>query len=469
MSSAPSAPGALAAASADLSAPAAGTQAGHDAADAVPRRHLGVQHAVAVCVGMVIGAGIFRTSPNVAHSVMSAAPLFGAWALGGVLSVLGALCFAEMAAAFPHAGGDYSFLARAYGKKLALLFAWSRFSVIHTGSMALLAFVFGDYLSQIVNFGPWTSPIFGVSAVAGLIALNLRGIRVGLGTQVGLMSLVLFGLSCVVLGGLWQAAHGVAPLTSPSVSASPTDRTSFGTAMVFVLLAYGGWSDAATLSAEMRDARRGIVIALIGGMSTVAALYLGANWGYVRVLGLDGLAASNAPAADVMRTAFGRPGEILIVATVATAAISVMNALLIVGARTTFAAARDLTALQGLGTWDVRRGTPAQAMVAMGCVAILLIGFGSITRGGFATMVDYLSPVYWFFLSLSALAVIVLRYRHPDTPRPFRVPGYPVTPIVFFLSCLYTLYASLAYVRVGALVGVAVLALGGVLLLFQRR
>jgi amino acid transporter len=444
-------------------------QAVNDAGEAAPRRHLGVRHAMAVCVGMVIGAGIFRTSPNVAHSVMSVVPLFGAWALGGVLSVLGALCFAEMASAFPHAGGDYAFLARAYGRKPALLFAWSRFAVIHTGSMALLAFVFGDYLSQVVNFGPWTSPVFGVVAVVMLIAVNLRGIHIGVGTQVGLMSLVIFGLCCVVLGGVWQVAHGVAPLTSATVSAAAGDRTSFGTAMVFVLLAYGGWSDAATLSAEMRDARRGIVFALIGGMSIVGVLYLGANWGYVRVLGLDGLADSNAPAADVMRAAFGRPGEILIVATVATAAISVMNALLIVGARTTFAAARDLTALRGLGKWDVRRGTPAHAMVAMGCVAIALIGFGSINHRGFANMVDYLAPVYWFFLSLSALAVIMLRYRFPDTPRPFRVPGYPLTPIVFFLSCLYTLYASLAYVQIGALVGVGVLALGGVLLLFQRR
>ncbi len=435
---------------------------------AAPSRHLGVRHAMAVCVGMVIGAGIFRTAPNVAQSVMSAAPLFGAWALGGLLSVLGALCFAEMAAAFPDAGGDYHFLARAYGRKLALLFAWSRFSVIHTGSMALLAFVFGDYLAQVINFGPWSSPVFGVVAVVTLITVNLRGIRLGLGTQLGLMALVLFGLSCVVLGGLWQALHGAAPLTPVLTSASTADRTSFGTAMVFVLLAYGGWSDAATLSAEMRDARRGIVLALIGGMAVVTALYLGANWGYVRVLGLDGLASSHAPAADVMRAAFGRPGEILIVATVATAAVSVMNALLIVGARTTFAAARDLRALQGLGQWDARRGTPAHAMIAMGVVAILLIGFGSVTRGGFATMVDYLAPVYWFFLSLSALAVIVLRVRHPHTPRPFRVPGYPLTPVLFFLSCLYTLYASLAYVQIGALVGVAVLALGGLLLLFQR-
>jgi len=438
-------------------------------AAATPQRLLDVRHAIAVCVGMVIGAGIFRTSPNVAQNVGSTVPLFAAWALGGLLSVLGALCFAEMAAAFPHAGGDYSFLARAYGKRLALLFAWSRFSVIHTGSMALLAFVFGDYLAQLVSFGPWTSPVFGVVIVACLIGVNLRGIHLGVGTQLGLMLLVLFGLSCVVLAGAWQAIHGIAPQTSMSVASATAGHPSFGTAMVFVLLAYGGWSDAATLSAEMRDARRGIVLALVGGMTTVGALYLGTNWGYVRVLGLDGLAASSAPAADVMRAAFGRPGEILIVATVAVAAMSVMNALLIVGARTTFAAASDLSALRGLGQWDARRGTPARAMVAMGAVAIALIGLGSITRGGFATMVDYLAPVYWFFLSLSSLAVMVLRRRYPLTPRPFRVPGYPLTPLLFFLSCLYMLYASLIYVQVGALVGVGVLALGGVLLLLQQR
>jgi len=146
-----------------------------------------------------------------------------------------------------------------------------------------------------------------------------------------------------------------------------------------------------------------------------------------------------------------------------------MNALLIVGARTTFAAACDLAALPYLGKWDAARGTPAYAMLAMGAVAVLLIGFGTITRGGFSTMVDYLAPVYWFFLSLSALAVIVLRLRYPNVPRPFRVPGYPLTPIVFLLSCLYMLYASLEYVQIGALAGVGVLAMGGVLLLFDRR
>ena len=434
---------------------------------ATPRRVLGVRHAVSMCVGMVIGAGIFRSSPNVAANLADAPTLFALWVVGGVLSLLGALCFAEMSAAFPHAGGDYAFLSRAYGKRLALLFAWSRFSVIHTGSMALLAFVFGDYLSHLVDLGHWSSPAFGLLVIIMLVALNLRGIRVGLGTQVGLMGVVLFGLACVGLGGAWQEISGIAPLT-PFAQAATPGPVHWGTAMVFVLLAYGGWSDAATLSSEMRDERRGIVYALLGGMSIIAALYLGANWGYVRVLGFGGLAHSDAPAADLMRAVFGRPGEFLIVFTVSITSISVMNAILIAGARTTWAAARDLQGLETLGEWDGEKGTPKGALIAMGVVAMLLVGFGSLWDR-FSTIVDFLTPVYWIFLSLSSLAVIVLRVREPDVPRPFRVPGYPVTPLVFFASCLYMVYAALEYVRVGALVGVGVLALGALLLLPRRR
>jgi len=138
---------------------------------------------------------------------------------------------------------------------------------------------------------------------------------------VGFMALVLFGLGCVIVAAIWLAWQGAAPLSATGVSAATNDRTAFGTAMIFVLLAYGGWSDAATLSSEMRDARRGIVLALLAGMTIVAALYLAVNWGYLRVLGLDGLAQSQAPAADVMRLAFGRPGEVLIVSTVTVAAV----------------------------------------------------------------------------------------------------------------------------------------------------
>jgi len=432
----------------------------------LPERRLDVKHAVALCVGMVVGAGIFKTSPMVAGALSSDVALYLAWAFGGLLSFVGALCFAEMAAAFPDAGGDYHFLRRAYGRRLGFLFAWSRFAVIHTGSMALLAFVFGDYLAKVVDLSPWLGPHASAWLAAGLIVLltvlNLLGVQIGLGTQLGLMVVVLGGLLLLGAGAASMALAGVPPMTSLQVS-DPA-RHDWGMAMVFVFLAYGGWSDAATLSAEMRDDRRGIVRALWWGLALVMAFYLLANWAYLRVLGLDGLARSEAPTAELMRLCFGRPGELLMVGIVTLTALSVMNAILIAGPRTTYAAARDLAAELHLARWNAKRGTPTAAVLATSGVALALVVFGTLTRDGFSTMVDYLSPVYWFFLMLSGLALIVLRRREPAVPRPYQVPFYPWLPLAFAACSAYVLWSSLVYVKTGALVGVAVLVLGGLLL-----
>jgi amino acid transporter len=466
----------------------------HAPARAAPRRHLGVWHAVSVCVGMVVGAGIFKTSPIVAANLGSDHALYAAWALGGLLSFAGALCFAEMAAAFPDPGGDYHFLRRAFGRRAGYLFAWSRFAVIHTGSMALLAFVFGDYMAQVLPAllaGPYASPACAAGVVAALVGLNLAGVRLGLLTQMGLMALVVGGLLLVGAAGAAQVLNGIAPLTPPALP-DPA-RVHWGTALVFVFLAYGGWNDAATLSAEMRDARRGILRALLLGLALVTALYLLANWAYLQGLGLDGLARSRAPAADLARLAFGRGGELVMVAIVSMASIAVMNACLIAGARTTYAAVRDLeidlesdhgqggpageppmrgaqapTLARGpapapshaLSRWHAERGTPPYAVAAIGAVALALVGLGTLTRGGFATMVDYLSPVYWAFFCASAAALVVLRLREGDAPRPFRVPWYPLLPLAFCACSAYLLWSSLVFVQVGALVGVGVLALG---------
>jgi amino acid transporter len=417
---------------------------------------------------MVIGAGVFITTPLAAANLPSGGWVLAAWVFGGAMSLAGALCFAEMATAFPDAGGDYNFLRQAYGAGAGFLFAWSRFAVIHTGSMALLAFTFGDYLVTVVPLGEQGATVFAAATIVALAVVNLAGLKFGIGTQIWLLWLVLAGMLAVIAAGVWLAATGVAP-DSPAVLTTPSQpQFALGAALVYVFLAYGGWSDTATLSAEMRDARHGMKRALIFGMGLVTVLYVLVNWAYLRGLSHDGLAGSEAPAADLMLYAFGAPGQTLIVAIVALTSITSMNAILIAGARTTYAAARDTAGLDPLGRWHVARGTPGAAIVATAGVALGLVAFGAYTRGGFSTMVDYLSPVYWLFLTLSGVALFVLRRRYPDAPRPFRVPWYPIVPLVFIGSSLYVLYSSLAYVRIGAVVGVGVLAVGVALLATLR-
>ncbi|MCE3005157.1 MAG: APC family permease [Xanthomonadaceae bacterium] len=438
--------------------------------ESTPRRRLHVGHAMAVCVGMVIGSGIFMATPSVAANVDGVGMLALAWLIGGAVSIVGALCFAELASTYPDAGGDYQFLRRAFGEHLGYLFAWSRFAVIHTGSTAALAFTFGDYLAQVAGFGVHGSALAGGCALLVLVALNLAGVAFSVGTQLGLMAVVIGGMLAIGAAGLFHAATGMpAGLPGGTPAAAADAAPMFGLAMIFVLFAYGGWSDAATLSSEMRDARRGIVRALVGGMALVTVLYLVVNAGFVQVLGMDGLAASKAPAADVMQVTFGPLAEVAIVAVVAITAITTMNALIIAGARTTYAACRDLPALRRAGVWDAERGVPRVAVVAQCAVALALIAFGAIERGGFKTMIDYVTPVYWFFLVLSGIAVIVLRRREPDRPRPFQVPLYPWLPLLFCASSGYLLYSSVAYVRTGAMAGVAALAIGAVLIAILVR
>lgn len=448
---------------------------------AAPQPVLGVREAVAIVVGIVIGAGIFKAPSLVAQMTGSAGWMFAAWALGGVVSLVGALCYAELATAYPSAGGDYHFLWRAYGRHVAFLFGWARFAVITTGSIALLAFVFGDYMSQLWRLGAWSDSLYAGASILVLGWVNLRGMRVGAATQNWLTAAEVLGLLLVVVAGLsllvqgdpgasagaaaaagGPAAHGASP---GGVAGGAPGWSMFGLAMVFVLLTYGGWNEAAYLGGELRDVSRNMLRVLVASIALITALYLLVNAAYLYGLGLAGMSASNAVAADLLRVSFGRFGETLVSAMVAISALTSINATMIVGARTSFAVGNDWPALAGLGRWHAGRGAPVNALLAQGAFALALVALGSNARGGFETMVEYTAPVFWTFFLLSTVALIVLRRRDPDAVRPFRVPLYPVLPLLFAGVCAYMLWSSLAYVRLGAVVGAAVLAVGALLML----
>jgi amino acid transporter len=437
-----------------------------------PQPLLGLREAIAIIVGIVIGAGIFKSPSLVAQFVGSPEWLFIAWIGGGLVSLIGALCYAELATTYPHAGGDYHFLLRAYGRRIAFLFAWARFSVITTGSIALLAFVFGDYMSQIFNLGAYSEALYALSAVIALTLVNLRGVRTGAATQVWLTSAQVIGLMLVILAGLLLLTRGLGAgneIVVVQPAASAPGLAAFGLAMIFVLLTYGGWNEAAYISAELYGDKRNMVRALVLSIGLITALYLLVNWAYLYGLGLEGMATSNAVAADLMNVAFGRIGETLIAITVAIASLTSLNATMIVGARTNYAVGRDWRVLSFLGVWNSHGGTPRNALLAQSALAAALVLLAIAVRGGFATMVEFTAPVFWLFFLLATASLMVLRHRDPDRPRPFKVPLYPLLPVLFCGVCLYMLWSSLAYVRAGALVGVGMLVIGVILMFAVER
>jgi amino acid transporter len=392
---------------------------------------------------MVVGAGIFRSASEVAANLPSPVWVMLAWALGGVFALAGAFVYAELTTAFPHPGGDYRFLREAFGGTVAWVFAWSRFAVIFTASAAMLAFVATDYIAQLLPMSPATRAWLSAALIVSLTALNLRGLRTSARTQVALVATSVLALLAIGAAGTSLLLSGYTPVAA----VTPTGEREFnlGAALVFVMLAYGGFNDSATLSSEVRTARQ-MTRALVGGMSVVTALYLLANWGYLRALGPVGLANSDAPAADAMALAFGSAGETLMVLAVTVAALAILNALMIVGGRTLYAAAEDEPSLQRLATWDSRRHVPTTAVLAQGLVSLLLVGWGAWQGTGFAAMVDYMAPVYWLFLALTGMALIRLRQVRATAERPYRVPLYPVVPLTFVAGCAYVFWSSVTYV-----------------------
>ncbi len=420
----------------------------------------------AVVVGIVIGVGIFKTPALVAANLDSELSFLLIWLFGGLISFLGALCYAELATTYPHPGGEYHYLTRSFGQEIALLFAWARLSVMQTGSISLLAFVFGDYLSQLVPLPEPASGIYAALAVITLTGINAMGIEPSKWLQNWLTGAKLLGLFCVFCGGL-AVTSDLNEVVSSSSSSNP--ESSYGLAMIFVLLTYGGWSEAAYLAAEIQDLQRNMVRILVGSIGTISLVFLLVNFAYLKGLGLSELANSEVAAADLMRQVLGETGALFISLLIAVSALGAMQGTIITGARTNYALGQDWQLFSWLGSWDKRTRTPLNALLLQSAITLALILLGTLTRSGFATMVEYTAPVFWFFLLLTTLSLFVLRRLEPEVSSSFRVPFYPLTPLLFCATCVYMLQASLTYTGIGALVGLIVLLSGVPLLLIVRH
>lgn len=420
-----------------------------------PLRTLSTIDVICLILGTVVGAGIFKAPSVVAGHMGSGLEFMLVWVIGGLISVVGALCYAELATSHPNVGGEYHFLSRAFGKHVAFFYAWARSTVIITGSIAILAITLGDYMSTLLPLGPHSSYLWAMISIAATSGLNLLGIRESARTQNALTVLEVLGIMAIVYAGFSQ--QGI--VSMGDLLARQETGSQYGLAMVFVLLTFGGWNEVSYLSSEIKDQRRGMSRALLFGLVGVTLLYLLANLAYLNALGLQGMAQSSAVASDVFTLAFGKGSAMIFSVIVILSCLNSINATMIFGARSNFAMGQDFRTFSWLGRWH-GSGNPRNSLIVQMFASLAVVSFAAMTRQGFEAVVEFTAPVFWAFVLLVGVALFILRRKYPHLHRPYKVPLYPWLPLVFIAITAWMLWSSLAYTGLGALVGAAVLACG---------
>ncbi|MBN2581271.1 MAG: amino acid permease [Pirellulales bacterium] len=411
---------------------------------AAPRRVLTLFDSTCIIVGIIIGTMFYETSPLIAKGTASAAAFLGIWALGGAISLVGALCYAELATRFPEEGGDYVYLTRAFGRPMGFLFAWADLWIIRPGSIGAIAYVFARYADALCHFGrpAIALPVYAAGAVVFLTCINLLGVREEKWTQNLLAVLKILGLAAIC-----AVALGATPPAEQPVGPAPREA-SWGLALILVLYAYGGWNELGYVGAEVRRPEKNLLRALVLGILAVTVLYVLASGAFVWVLGFAGVRQSSAVAAESMKRVFGEPGGRAISLLICLSALGAMNGQLFTGARIAYAFGRDHRAFRLLGRWNAARGIPPGGLLVMALAVLILLGLLVLLgqgEQGFLSLVYFTTPVCWTFFCLVTLGLMVLRFKQPAVLPPYRVPLYPLPPLLFAGVSLFLVYSGVAY------------------------
>jgi APA family basic amino acid/polyamine antiporter len=424
-----------------------------------------------IVIGTVIGSGIFLVPGGVLRdSGGDVGVALAVWLLGGILSLLGALTYGELGAMDPQAGGIYVYLRDAFGRLPAFLYGWALFFVIGSGSVATLAAAFARYVQQFYPLGPWGAKLVAVGMIAVVAFVNVRGTRRGADVQnwsTAIKTAALLVLSVLLLalgrhlggvgGGTPEVAWFSKPITGQVIAGA-------GVALVAVLWAYEGWhyvtfSAGETLNPQ-RDFARGIVL----GTLAVIVVYLVANLAYVAALGPAGVMTSTRVAADAMHTLFGEPWGQLVTIPILISIFGAANGIALTEPRVFYAMAKDGVFFQTLARVHPRYGTPAVAIVASAAWSALLAASGT-----FEQLLTYVVFAGWAFYALAAASIFVYRRRRPDAPRPFRTPGYPLTPVLFIVVSAAIVVNTLITQPKQALLGLGIILLGTPAFLWWRK
>jgi basic amino acid/polyamine antiporter, APA family len=422
-------------------------------------RRLGLFSGTMAVVGGIIGGGIFRTPATVAERVGTPGLVLAAWVVGGIVALIGAFCFGELGHRRPRAGGGYVYLRETWGPLPAFLYGWTLVLVIATGAIAAVAVTFANYALALAGWSDRLTVPVAVGTIVLLAGINYVGVRPAAITQNIFTLLKLAALAILIGAGIFLAAP---PL--PSVAA-PTPiggvATALGAALVPVLFTYGGWQQTNFIAEEIIDPERNLPRALVLGVAIVVAVYLLANVAYLRVLGATGLAASTAPAADVMQAVLGPLGGKVIAAGIAVSTFGFLNLVILVTPRVLQAMAADGVFFARLAQLHPVHRTPTAAIVALAACAALL----TLSKT-FGQLVDYVTFGDWIFFGLTVAGLFV--YRRREGPTTFGVPGYPWTPALFVLAAAYVVASAVASNPKNAAIGAALIAAGIPVFLYWR-
>jgi len=399
-------------------------------------RRLGTWDAAAIVIGGVIGGGIFRSTSTVAERTSSGAELLLLWAIGGALTLAGVLCYAELGARRPQAGGIYIYLREAFGQLPAFLFGWTMALINYPGSVAAVATTFADYFCAAVGLPlPWVKPV-AAAAILFIVGVNFFGIRAGsrmlnLFTVLKLAAIAMLVAAALVLA---RGHLGMALAPDPVHQARPWD---FLGALLPVLFTYGGFHYLNDLAGEVREPQRTLPRALGLGLAAVVLCYLLVNFAYLAGLGHAGLAASHAPAADLMHKLFGEAGARVMAIGIACSTFGYCSIAIAGGARVLQTMGADGMFFRAVGRIDARSRAPQVALAVLGGWAIVLV-----LSGSFGQLLNYTTVGEWLFHAFGIATLFWYRRRFAAEPAPYRVPFYPVLPFLFVLTVLGVIAAT---------------------------
>ena len=414
-------------------------------------RKLGLVDATAIVIGDVVGTAIFLVPDSVAQNLSSAAMILAVWIVTGVLSFFGALAYAELGAMIPSTGGQYVFLRDSYGPLWGFLCGWSFILAIYSGANATLAVGFATYLSFFVHLTPLLFKLAAVGLVAVLTFVNYRGVELGAATQRFFTLLSVSGLVAIIGSALLSRQSTAIEWSLPA--SIPWSR--FGVAMIACLWAYEGWSSVSFVAGEIKEPQRNLPLSLGLGVATIVALYVLANVAYLKILPISTIASTERVAATMAERTIGPLGASLVALTVLLSTAGCTNAGAMTGPRIYFAQARDGLFFRKIGDVHPRFQTPSISILVQGIVTAVLAVSGSYEK-----LFSYVTFVAWVFYGLTVTGVLVLRRKYPDLPRPYKMWGYPVTPVLFAAIAFGFVINTLVTTPGPSLKGIAIVASG---------